>query len=277
MHNLSSKIEVITPERAKKDLEKAHGSNFIKLNIDHVNKYAREMRGGRWHPNGEAIKYNQQGILIDGQHRLSAAVKANQPFETVVVYGVESDINLDSGKKRTIADYLRHRGEKNAPTLAAALRLQYRYDQGTLESFRNAGKEAVTPQEINETLRRHPEIRKAVQWATRYKLVSTSSLVFVLYQAMRRDLKLASEFIEDLCRQINLGENDAARVLHERLLRIRLDKQKRVDNRLILAILIKGWNAYYEGRGINAQQLSLRESGRNSESFPKFLELNHLT
>ena len=271
MNNVHTNIEVITPEKAKIDIERAQGKNFRPLNQDLVKKYAREIRSGRWQLNGESVKYDSQNVLIDGQHRLSACVLANESITTAVVRGVESDINIDSGKKRTISNYLRHRGEKNSTSLAAALKLQYRHENGTLQSFRNAGSQSVTPQEIQETLRRHPEIRKAVLWANRYKMVSTASLGFVLYQAMRRNIKIASEFIEDLCRQVNLRENDATKVLHDRLLRIRMEKQKRVDNRLILAILIKAWNAYHDGRGITSQQLSLRESGRNSESFPEFV------
>ena len=81
-------IETITPqdaERILKESEKAFSEaegGFKQRNRrrDTVTAYAEDMAAGRWKENGETIKFDSEGRLIDGQHRLAAVVKANTPI-----------------------------------------------------------------------------------------------------------------------------------------------------------------------------------------------------
>ncbi len=103
---LQSKIEVITPEIAKKYLSLSAGNR----NLSPSNQRAceRDISKGDWVLNGEAIKFNQSGKLVDGHHRLSAVVKTGKPIETLVVYGVADDIYIfDKGKPRSTTDTLK--------------------------------------------------------------------------------------------------------------------------------------------------------------------------
>lgn len=77
-----------------------------------VQKYARDMAHGKWQPNGETIKLDPDGRLIDGQHRLTAVIEAasrNPAFTGItldVVYGVTAEAlpTLDTGRKRSLRD-----------------------------------------------------------------------------------------------------------------------------------------------------------------------------
>lgn len=97
-------IQTITPELASYYLTK-NTNNYRKLNKNVVRMYADDMISGRWKQNGEAIKFNKNGDLIDGQHRLSSIIKANIPVEMAVIFGIDNDvIEFDMNKVRTARD-----------------------------------------------------------------------------------------------------------------------------------------------------------------------------
>lgn len=99
------RIELITPEAAKAYLQ----NNMINRNINEkrVAAYADDMKKGEWQLNGEAIRFNENGELIDGQHRLSAIVKANIPVQMVVMYEIDNSVSIyDRGRIRSVTDSL---------------------------------------------------------------------------------------------------------------------------------------------------------------------------
>lgn len=78
----------ITPQIAEEFLKK-NIENNRPLNVKRVAMLAEAMQNGEFYPNGNTIKFDTAGRLIDGQHRLSACVMAGVPFESIVVYDVD--------------------------------------------------------------------------------------------------------------------------------------------------------------------------------------------
>lgn len=97
--------EVITPEVAKLYLEKNIDNR--KPSSNRVTFYAREMREGRWQYNGDAIRFDSDGKLRDGQHRLMACVRTNIPMKCDVIRNLppECFVTVDQGKGRTASDF----------------------------------------------------------------------------------------------------------------------------------------------------------------------------
>lgn len=94
-------IESITPEKAKQYLEK-NTNNYRGVNRGRVHSYANDMKKGLWQSNGEAIKFAENGTLLDGQHRLMAIVESGVTLEYPVVYDVKNDVDLfDIGSARS--------------------------------------------------------------------------------------------------------------------------------------------------------------------------------
>jgi hypothetical protein len=116
-------IRTITPKIAAAMLENNPANRPIKR--QHVDAIVRDMVGGRWQTNGDAIRLNCDGSLIDGQHRLTACVEAGVPFETIVITGLPSNVRatIDGGAKRTHGDRLSMVGVANANSVAAITRL----------------------------------------------------------------------------------------------------------------------------------------------------------
>ena len=99
----TSIFETITPELAEVYLSRnAEGQR--KINPNRVADYAADMGKGLWVANGEAVIFDDAGRLIDGQHRLSAIIRAGVPVEMLVVRGVEgkSFQTIDQGFSRTL-------------------------------------------------------------------------------------------------------------------------------------------------------------------------------
>ena len=102
--------ETITPEIAQEYL-KHNTENYRGLHRDRIIGYAADMMNGKWQFNGEAIKFDVNGKLIDGQHRLHAIVRANVPVEMLVIRGIEEGVNLyDIGSLRSLGQIAKARG-----------------------------------------------------------------------------------------------------------------------------------------------------------------------
>lgn len=135
--------------RAAEWLEKNMPQNR-KVKQGVVNKIAADITANKWIMDGNPIKFNTAGFLIDGQHRLHAIVKAGKPVQTVVCYDVDSQaINtLDTGAARSTADVLSLNGIAGSSKMIAALaRRILSYKTGTGLELRGKRK-AISNQQI---------------------------------------------------------------------------------------------------------------------------------
>lgn len=73
-----------------------------------VDRYARILDQRAWSLTGEAIIFDEDGALVNGQHRLWACVSSNKPLVVVVVRGVEPDVirDIDQGLSRSVGAWL---------------------------------------------------------------------------------------------------------------------------------------------------------------------------
>jgi hypothetical protein len=96
----------VDPSDAKSLLER--NTNNRKLRETVVDYYANEMINGNWIDNGDPIRIARSGRLLNGQHRLSAVVKAgvSLPFHFLSNLSEESFEQMDNGAKRTLNDNL---------------------------------------------------------------------------------------------------------------------------------------------------------------------------
>lgn len=267
---MESRIEVITPERAASDLATKNTRNYRKrINEGRVNRYALDIANRRWRLTGEAIKYDQDGQLADGQHRLEGCVKAGVPFETLVIYGValEAVQSMDGGWARSLENVLAQRGEHKPMELAAAVSLGWRWDHDLL-----LVKLAPSREEALEWLRENPKIREGVE-VSRNHLVrvlhtppSVGALITYRAQALAPEDEVA--FRQQLISGVGLERGNPILVLRNWLL-VGEGARKghgAPDTTTRLALWIKAWNAWLSGRSIQA--LGWRRDGINREPFP---------
>lgn len=122
MNNLTTSIEVITPAKAEDYLRKNVFNRKLNQNI--VNLYANEMKEGRWNLNGDAIRFDTNGCLLDGQHRLYACIKAMKPFSSLVIRGLDNRCfaTIDNGKVRSASDILSINGIPQSANISSIVR-----------------------------------------------------------------------------------------------------------------------------------------------------------
>jgi len=121
-------IETLTIEQMGKALEgKAELQRGIKS--WHRAKLVDDASCGQFWFNGSSIVFDDNGKLIDGQHRLSALVSAGVTRPLLVVRGVSSKsyVVIDSGVGKSIGDFFKFKGIPNANASAAAARWILRY------------------------------------------------------------------------------------------------------------------------------------------------------
>lgn len=248
-------IMTITPAMAKTWLEE---SNFENRRLDdyRVNKIAHDIKNGKWIFDGTPIRFNGGGNILDGQHRLSAIIKANKPIESMVFKGLESDSKntIDTGKSRSIGDILNFNGYINCTSLAAAARLAigYREFKGDLSAWeRSRDSGSISPQEILTECQRNALLIKSTQHviSLKYikKMVGSGVPIFCYFLFSKNtSVSLAEIFFQKLEKGSDLGANSPILKLRNELMlrdtkRYLSGKRASVYN---AALFIKAWNAW---------------------------------
>lgn len=118
-----TRVETIGPKEAAVLLEA--NTNNRPVSQARVDAIARAMVEGAWLFHGASIQISEQGVILDGQHRLIAVVKTGLQFKFVVVRGVADEAFkvIDCGKSRSVADVLHIDGYTRGTALAASLNL----------------------------------------------------------------------------------------------------------------------------------------------------------
>ena len=101
---MKAHVELITPEKAEIYLKQ--NTQNRKLRKSWVESLSQAMIKGQYSLTHQGIAFDVNGVLIDGQHRLSAIVKSGVAQYVLVVTGVPVDAykNVDTGVKRTHSD-----------------------------------------------------------------------------------------------------------------------------------------------------------------------------
>ena len=229
----------ITPQVAKFWLQHKHTNRSIHLKV--LIKLKRALEHARWEINGETIIFDEQGRLIEGQHRLQAVVDTDVTIWSLVVYGIDKARfkTMGQGSKRTAGDILSIRGEKNARNLAAALRWVWRYENNQML---NAHPD-ITDDELADTIEEHPDIVQSLTYGAQMKrgIVAPGLVTALHYLCSKKDKALANHFYWSLAMGTNLEEGNPIYVLRETL-------AKRVKARQILRderkapMVILAWN-----------------------------------
>jgi len=105
---MKTEIVTIKPADAERLLRDHNDQNPRNINQRVVRQYAEDMRSGLWQTTHQGIgvsgdSLGSPGVLIDGQHRLSAIVQANIPMRMVVTFGAPAARRIDFGVKRQLS------------------------------------------------------------------------------------------------------------------------------------------------------------------------------
>lgn len=263
---------IITPEVATKWLDQANINNRT-IRDNYVARLANDMLTGRWKGrNGEAIRFDTNGRLIDGQHRLLASIVSKTSFESLVMWGLDAEDykTIGIGAPKSFADFLGPvHGEKNVHLYSASVRLVYYWTKDLLGNMKD-GKLMPTIMDLEMTYRDHPPLKDSVNKIATMaisSMLAPSYSVLIHYSAYVSGLCGAAEdFLERIGTGLGLMEDDPAYQLRKLALqeqRLKSGFKERVDKSVVLARLIKGWNLCREGK--KTKDIRFRQG----EQFPK--------
>lgn len=227
---------------------------------------------GRWQYNGAPILFDENGDLMDGQHRLTACVEAAVPFTSDVIRGFPRSVmeTVDTGKSRTASDIAGLNGIKNANVAASIAGLALIHKRHGVHRMGN-GNCKPSKTEVVQAIRTLPDLEHSVMIAAHFgkRLVAPRILGFSHYIFSRQDRPLAERFFHEL--QLGSGLSETNSVLH---LRERLNANRtnplgkgRLPDLYIVALFFKAWIAYKSATPVKV--LRWRCDGPNPEPFPE--------
>jgi hypothetical protein len=255
--------EDIGPALAEKylALNKPGNRRIVKRNIDWLR---REMAENRFQPmNGDTIRFNTKGELIDGQHRLHAIIATGKTYPFIVVRGVPESAftTIDEGITRTIKDYLSmlpglHYYNENGSAIRWCM-LWYNVGSFLRKPF-------FTTTEKLEWYKAHPALQPLVQHygnarsALRMSIAMQASCHYIIAE---RSPKLADEYMTALLEGLDMRRGDPRYTVREWII-----KNRQAGSLYFTAhaghVILRGWNYWRRGESwANVKQPDLPPEG----------------
>lgn len=254
----------ITPREAKNWLEANKGNR--PLNRGHVQRLAAAIEAGEWELNGDPIRFDEDGCLLDGQHRLHAIVEADKAVDSVIIRNLPASTfsTMDCGRRRGGADTLAVAGETNCVALAAACRCLLLYENSGVAAVSNSKRQFSNAQ-ILDCLQRHPDIRESLQ--VHHKLHSRFSFApFITIDYLFRKKHPGHDyagFWDRVASGEMIARGDPEYALRERL-QTNATSSAKLPSYQLAALAIRALHAY-----ISRQELRLLRGISSLEDFPK--------
>lgn len=209
---------IITPEQAQEILTNndnyfkiIKGNQQRKVRAKTVDIYAKDMSNDKWKINGETIKFDKEGRLMDGQHRLRSIVKSGKSMITLVVEGIDNEVmdTIDVGLKRSLENALQYLSvsyENGAASIVkAALQLK-KHDPNLGQSNANVN---ISPLEVVDEYQQNAVIyneavhfAKEVYKSTRKILKKTE--IGAIYVYLTHDLGYDKDIVKEFFRLLSI-------------------------------------------------------------------------
>ena len=274
----SVKTQRVTPALAKKWLALNVQTNR-RLDKRKVSQYAHLLANKMWDLNGETIKFDMTGNLIDGQHRLAACIEANKGFSTVVVRGLDpaTIATIDTGRKRSLADSLKFFGFSHSVDRAGTLQWIYRLQLGPTEGLMiGPTPETLVALDLNEQWGEHLTIALGEIPRLRSITRKWSNLARALYVMTMNEApqEVLESWTQKLIHGTPMRKDDPVAALRTYLFEWSLrsgDKDARKgghwSNRRPAIYLVKSWNDHCVG----GERKVLKIQQREHWTAPKYL------
>ncbi|MBR3314229.1 MAG: hypothetical protein IKG18_08835 [Atopobiaceae bacterium] len=265
-------IEIITPETAMAMLE----ANVC--NRDEKREpLVAAIENGEWKLNGETIVFSDEGVLLDGQNRLNACVRANKPIVTLVVRGIaaSAQITMDTGVKRTVADFLKMKGYSDCTFVGSIGTALLKKDIYGIESiFNTRNGDQLTVMQIvgfideSYESRIKPIMRDCRSVCNRYKGIASGALAALFEEFKNADIESYSLFIDML--MLRRDPTGPLPLLIAKLSGNSENRQGRLPQKIVGALIAKTWNAYMKGE--SKVLLKFTAGGAHPEQFPEIFK-----
>jgi len=267
-------LETIDREKAQQYIGKNVGNRPVSQS--HLNQLIGRQRRAEWRTNGDSIRFDWNGDLRDGQHRLHMVMLTGIPIEAVVMHGIDPDafVTMDTGKARSITDVFGIKKETNPRLLAAVVQWAYRY-----LADRMTGK-IESHEVLLSVLDQHPELRDTVQFyqglnqprgAPGYPAVTLGAH----YLFSRVNKREADDFIERFVTGLRLQEgSDPVAILRGQVVSLAAPQTRLLLPNQIFGLFVLAWNVQHSGKKVPKRGFNVPPRGAprpNINGFPERL------
>lgn len=268
---------VITPELAAEMMKRNVDDDYRNrpLSAALVRRYARMMENDEWHVTGEAIIFSSDGVLLNGQHRLTACLESGHAFTSWVIYGIDrqSFKFMDQGRKRTAGDIFSIEEVPNAALMAAATVWYLQITRHNGMNLPGAGTEGhVEAAELLNIYYMHSGLQESA-WvghlvASEGESLAAPSMAVALHylfaQKSRRD---ADDFMRKVITGVGIETAASAEnKIRKWLLKDNLNVGGRTSTSFRAAYLTQAWNARRSGRSVGT--FRWRDASSPTAPFP---------
>ncbi|HZA71489.1 MAG TPA: hypothetical protein VE476_01105 [Propionibacteriaceae bacterium] len=248
--------EIIGPEEAQ-DILDNHNARNRSLSMKTVQQYARAMKLGAFPFIADPIRFDRNGNLLDGQHRLAAVVMSECPQTFVIARNLDRDWQkyMDSGRKRSVADQLRIEGMPR-PTVAASIaRFVMHWQNGDVPGLNIKFSTAEVVDFVENNLDRIEAASTHAQ--NLYRATRTSQAISgAAYYTAREvaDVALADEFMNQLVSGAGLATDSPILMLRNKLIYMSSGGRK-VDRPELAYFYARAWNGWRRNEKLSKLQL----------------------
>lgn len=272
---ITCEVETVTRELAQEYLKAGKGDNRS-LSMSHVAELVGKQKRGEWVTNGDALRFDTEGQLRDGQHRLKMVEHTGIPIEVVVIRDIEPAAfsTMDVGKRRSFSDVLGIEHEKYPDQLSLTVQFVWRYIS------RNMKGHVGSYEEMQTLLHAHPQIRDSILFYRGLKQATgapgySGVTMSLHYLFSRVDEKKANNFISRYITGLHADEEtDPIHVTREQVMY--LQEGTRPPKALqVFNLLTKTFNRYQAQKPLlkrmQIQKLSEIPDTPRIDGFPKDL------
>lgn len=267
------KITLITPDKAAQLLE--NNTHNRKVSTLNVRKYATAMTQGKWHANGDPIRIDKDGRLLDGQHRLQAIIQSGIEQTMVLITNLDPECftTIDTGRLRNLSDILSIEGHSKYVTLkAAGIRFIYELCQGK-EASAISGGVKLSHEEALAFARSldgyYSEIDDLGRLTVAVKLLGSQAAASLYYLLGLVNRRMRNDFFRYLDTGADMPRKHPVLVLRGKLISTRGEGSGRASD--IVPWVLSAWKAFKKGDEVGylkaAQNTSLESmvGKKNSE------------
>lgn len=239
------------------------------INKHNLDALVMQMRKGLFHATGESIKIDENGQLVDGQHRLHAIVKTGKELYLPVVRGLSPDAfkYIDTGKKRTAADVLGIDGIQNPTRVAGVVSFIMNFSSNKYSDATHTKRNAfITNATVLEFVQKNKDSvleSIAAGFVKENTLFPATLLAGLHYEFKKLDREAADDFMWKVATGDKVGVNTPVWLLR-RIFMNDARSVKKIPRLVKTALICKTWNIVRQGKTVTILKWDWKKEG-----FPK--------
>lgn len=242
--------ETVTPQKAREWLDHLNDGNR-NLRQRHVDALVRDALNGDWLTTGESVKFDRNGRLIDGQHRLHMVVQLDEPVDLHVMRGLDPDVRgvLDTNKRRSSSDALAFAGMgKHRSLLGGTAQIRLTMDRREI-TLTGGTKATASNSEVLNWCRANPHAEELAPTADRLRRelrVFPSATLAAITRLYEVDPTQSAQFVEAIEERMTQGRGDPRLALIRSFDTIRTLNGTHQTGATLRAWFV-AWNAWRDG------------------------------